>query len=83
MTTETPIDQRHRIKKQLAEILANYIHEQGWTQTHAASKFGTTQPRVSELSRGKLNQFSIDTLAAYAANAGLRLEWTITKESDQ
>ncbi len=41
------------------------------TQGDAAALFGVTQPRMSDLMRGKINLFSLDTLIDMAATAGM------------
>ena len=43
----------------------------GMTQSQAAVLFGVTQPRISDLMRGKVNLFSLDTLIDMAATAGM------------
>jgi len=49
------------------------------TQKQAAKKFGVTQPRISDLVRGKIDLFAIDTLVGMAATAGLKVEMHIGK----
>jgi predicted XRE-type DNA-binding protein len=44
------------------------------SQAQAAELFGVTQPRVSDLMRGKINLFALDALVNMAAAAGLRIE---------
>ncbi len=51
--------------------LAAVIQERGMTQAEAAELFGVTQPRVSDLMRGKVNLFSLDTLMDMASTAGM------------
>ena len=51
--------------------LAAVIQERGMTQAEAAELFGVTQPRISDLMRGKINLFSLDTLMDMAATAGM------------
>lgn len=51
--------------------LTEAIKLQGFTQTQAAEYFGVTQPRISDLMRGKIDQFSLDTLMDMAATAGM------------
>ena len=51
--------------------LTTVIQERGMTQAEAAELFGVTQPRVSDLMRGKVNLFSLDTLMDMAATAGM------------
>jgi predicted XRE-type DNA-binding protein len=51
--------------------LRTVIEERGMTQGEAAALFGVTQPRISDLVRGKINLFSLDTLMDMAATAGM------------
>lgn len=51
--------------------LEAYIRKAGLTQAQAAKVFKVTQPRVSNLVRGKIELFSLDTLVEMAAAAGL------------
>ena len=60
-----------RARSELMMSLAETIREQGMTQAQAAKLFGVTQPRVSDLVRGKVNLFSLDTLIDMAATAGM------------
>ena len=46
---------------------------QGLSQTAAATLFGVTQPRVSDLTRGKIDRFSIDTLIKMLSLAGVKV----------
>jgi predicted XRE-type DNA-binding protein len=41
------------------------------TQAEAAQRLGITQPRLNDLLRGKIANFSLDTLINLAAQAGL------------
>jgi predicted XRE-type DNA-binding protein len=55
------------------------IEKQGLTQAQAAKRMGITQPRVSDLMRGKLHLFSIDTLVALLSSMGLRVDLKVRK----
>lgn len=44
------------------------------TQAAAAKVLGVTQARVSDIKRGKINNFSLDQLVRLAARAGLHPE---------
>ncbi len=59
--------------------LSNYIETQGMTQAQAAQFFGVTQPRISDLMRGKINLFSLDMLLNMAGAAGMSPMLTIDK----
>lgn len=63
-----------KIRSQLMTQLKSYIVKSGLNQSDAAKLFGITQPRVSDLVRGKINLFGIDALVNMAAKAGLRIE---------
>ncbi len=51
--------------------LSKVIERRGMTQADAAALFGVTQPRISDLVRGKIELFSLDTLIDMAATAGM------------
>lgn len=53
--------------------LTNVISLRRLTQAQAARLFGVSQPRVSDLTRGKIERFSIDALVAMLGHAGLRV----------
>ncbi len=44
------------------------------SSTEAARRLGVTQPRISDLLRGKINLFGLDSLVNMAAAAGLHVE---------
>ncbi len=60
-----------RARADLMMNLSEFIRQQGMTQPQAAELFGVTQPRVSDLTRGKVHLFSLDTLIDMAAIAGM------------
>ena len=45
----------------------------------AARRLGVTQPRISDLLRGKITLFGLDTLVNMAVAAGLQVEMRIGK----
>ena len=60
-----------RARAALMMELERMIQTRGLTQAAAAKLFGVTQPRISDLTRGKINLFSLDTLLDMATTAGL------------
>jgi predicted XRE-type DNA-binding protein len=60
-------------------VLGEHISRRGWTQKEAAVRFGVTQPRISDLMRGKIGLFGLDTLVNMAAAAGLHIEMRIAR----
>jgi predicted XRE-type DNA-binding protein len=63
-----------KVRSELMMALKDHIKAQGLSQADAAAMFGVTQPRVSDLMRGKVNLFGLDTLINMASAAGLRVE---------
>ena len=68
-----------RARSGLMMNLTEIIGDRGMTQSDAAAFFGVTQPRISDLMRGKINLFSLDTLIDMAATAGMRPTVTVSK----
>lgn len=60
-----------RARSELIIGLTELIKKRGMTQTDAAKLFGVTQPRISDLTRGRVDLFSLDALVDMAAVAGL------------
>ena len=63
-----------RIRSLLMIEVRKLIEARGLTQKQAAALFGVTQPRVSDLVRGKIDLFSIDTLVDMLSSAGARVD---------
>jgi predicted XRE-type DNA-binding protein len=63
-----------KLRSVLMMALKNHITRTGMTQAQAAQLFGVTQPRVSDLMRGKIGLFALDALVNMATSAGLRIE---------
>jgi len=68
-----------KLRSTLMRTLKNHIASTGLNQAEAAKLFGVTQPRVSDLMRGKINLFAIDALVNMAAAAGLYVEISVRK----
>ena len=67
-----------RIRSDLMIELSELIRNKGWTQAQAAELMGVSQPRISDLVRGKIDRFSIDSLIAMLGSAGVRVRITTT-----
>lgn len=63
-----------KLRSSLMMILEEHIRSENWTQAEAAKRFGVTQPRISDLVRGKIDLFGIDTLVTMLSAVGLTLE---------
>jgi predicted XRE-type DNA-binding protein len=66
--------QNLKIRSMLMLTAKRYIEERGMTQTQAAELMGVSQPRISDLVRGRIGQFTIDSLINMLTNAGVPVE---------
>ena len=66
-----------KLRSALMVALKAHLARSNLTQAQIAKLFGVTQPRVSDLLRGKLNVFGLDALVNMAAAAGLRVKISI------
>ena len=66
-----------KLRSQLMDKIRDRVETEGWNQTQAAKRLGVTQPRISDLYRGKLSQFSLDMLVNMLAALGDEVELTI------
>jgi predicted XRE-type DNA-binding protein len=67
-----------RIRAKMMMALTGYIQERKITQSHAARIMGVSQPRISDLIRGKTGLFTIDTLVNMLTAAGLKVDVDVT-----
>jgi len=70
-----------RLRSRLMIALSERIEAEAWTQKQAAVRLGVTQPRVSDLVRGKIDLFSLDALVNMVVAAGLHVEMSVEIEA--
>ncbi len=59
--------------------LSNVVRSRRLTQAQAAKMFGVSQPRVSDLMRGEIDRFSVDTLVEMLGSAGLQVSIVVKR----
>jgi predicted XRE-type DNA-binding protein len=59
-----------RVRSELMDKITALIVENAWTQTEAAQRCSVTQPRISDLLRGRIARFSLDALVNIASKLG-------------
>ena len=62
----------------LMDCLEQVIQTRDLSQQAAAKLFGVTQPRVSNLVKGRIDLFSLDMLVTMLARAGVRVNLTVS-----
>ncbi|AWK15731.1 XRE family transcriptional regulator [Candidatus Fukatsuia symbiotica] len=63
-----------KVRAALMNALKERIKTKGLKQTEAAKMLGVTQPRISDLIKGKIDLFSIDTLITMLVASGMHIE---------
>lgn len=66
-----------KLRSVLLTALKNHLIRTEMSQMQAAKLFGVTQPRISDLMRGKINLFGLDALVNMATAAGLHIEMRV------
>ncbi len=68
-----------RLRSELMIAIRQSVAEWSITQAEAARRLEVTQPRLNDLLRGRINNFSLDALTVLAARAGLDVHMQIAK----
>jgi len=67
-----------KLRSALMTALKDHIARTGLSQAKAAKLLGVTQPRISDLMRGKIELFGLDTLVNMIGAAGLHVEMRVS-----
>jgi predicted XRE-type DNA-binding protein len=70
-----------RIRSRMMQALIVHIRDKKLTQAKAAQMMGVSQPRISDLTRGKIGLFTVDTLINMLTAAGLKVDLDIRPSS--
>jgi len=70
-----------KLRSSLMRALKKHLAHNKISQAQAAKLFGVTQPRISELIRGKISLFSLDALVNMAAAVGLHVEIRVLEDA--
>jgi predicted XRE-type DNA-binding protein len=71
------------VRSTLMFTIRKLIQDRGLTQARAAALLGVTQPRISDLVRGRIDPFSIDGLVDMLARAGIKVDVTVSPTSER
>ena len=72
---DTPVEAENmKLRSSLMIAIRDHLERNEVTQAEVAKRLGVTQPRVSDLMRGKINLFSLDALVNMATAAGMHVE---------
>ena len=65
--------QNLHLRSELMSKIEDFVRSSGLTQKECAARMGVTQPRLSDLLKGKIDKFSLDALANILGHAGMRV----------
>ena len=68
-----------RLRSELIVQVRRILEGRKLTQAAGAQLFGVTQPRISDLVRGRIELFSIDGLVNMLAHAGVHVTLTVKR----
>jgi predicted XRE-type DNA-binding protein len=75
---DTPSEAENmKLRSNLMIAISETVAAWGVTQMEAARRLGVTQPRLNDLLRGRVGNFSLDALVALAARADLAVHLEI------
>ena len=63
-----------KLRSRLMMALQDRIHREGLSQAQTAKTLGVTQPRISDLMRGRISLFSVEALIDMLMHLGMRVE---------
>jgi predicted XRE-type DNA-binding protein len=69
-----------KIRADLMIDLRKFIRSQQWIQAEAATFFGKTQPRISNLMNGDIDRFGIDKLVQMLSQVGMDVQVLVTSK---
>ena len=79
-----PVEAQHLlVRADLMGKASDLIRARGWSQKQAAAALGVTQPRISDLVRGKIDRFSVDSLVEMLGRAGVSVKLDTGRSSSR
>lgn len=67
-----------RLRAQLMMELSEYVKQSGLTQADAARMLGTTQPRLNDVLKGKIEKCTVDRLVNMLAAVGYKVSLDVS-----
>lgn len=67
-----------RLRAQLMMEVSEYVKQSGLTQAEAAGMLGTTQPRLNDVLKGKIEKCTVDRLVNMLAAVGYTVNLDIS-----
>ncbi len=67
-----------KLRSQLMIEISNYVKQASLTQAEAAKRLGTTQPRLNDVLKGKIEKCTVDRLINMLVAIGCKVSMNIS-----
>ena len=67
-----------KLRSELMMEVSAYVKQSGLTQSKAAEKLGTTQPRLNDVLKGRIEKCTVDRLVNMLAAVGCKVNLKIS-----
>ncbi len=77
---ETPAQAENmKLRSSLMMAISEYVKKSKLTQKEVAKRMGTTQPRLNDVVKGRIEKCTVDRLVNMLATVGYKVEVSILK----
>jgi predicted XRE-type DNA-binding protein len=80
VTHDEEVASKMALKMELSIFISDCIKKLGLKQSEAAARLNVTQSRVSELTTGKIEKFTIDAMVDMLDRLGFRANFTLPSD---
>lgn len=67
-----------KLRSELMMEVSAYVKQSGLTQSNAAEKLGTTQPRLNDVLKGRIEKCTVDRLVNMLAAVGYKVNLKVS-----
>jgi len=67
-----------KLRSELMMEVSEYVKQSGLTQSQAAEKLGTTQPRLNDVLKGRIEKCTVDRLVNMLAAVGCKVKLSVS-----
>jgi len=67
-----------KLRSELMMEVSEYVKRSGFTQSQAAEKLGTTQPRLNDVLKGKIEKCTVDRLVNMLSAVGYKVNVSVS-----
>jgi len=76
---DNPIERANlKLRSQLMMEISEYVKNSGLTQAEAAKKLGTTQPRLNDVLKGRIEKCTVDRLVNMLTAVGYQVNLSVS-----